>query len=418
MRHPIGKWSGAFASEVVIGLALAIIAPQLAQAQTFNVIYRFTGHNSSAHPISGVTIDQHGNLYGTSAWGGIYNGGTAFELKPTQSGFIYSELHDFGGGTDGSFPWGGVTVGPNGSIYGTTATGGTGIGGTVFNLRPPATFCRSVLCPWDETVLYNFTGGSDGRNPQAGVVFDASGNICGTNVNGGGGSVGVVYEMTPSNGGWTYQLLYTFTNGQDGANPSSLLTFDSSGNIYGTAAAGGQPGCSGFGCGTVYKLTSSGSGWSEHTLYSFQDGSDGANPAAGVIMDTAGNLYGATPGSNSNGGTVFQMNPSGGNWIFNLAYDLTGVGPGPVANLVRDRAGNLYGASWGDGLYGQGAVFKLTPANGGWTYTSLHDFTGGADGGNAEGGLVMDSNGNLYGTTYQGGLSSCGYCGVVFEITP
>ncbi len=115
---------------------------------------------------------------------------------------------------------------------------------------------------------------------------------------------------------------------------------------------------------------------------------------------------------------MFELNPSGGNWTFNLAYDLSGGGPGPSQNLVRDAAGNLYGVSWGDGLYGQGNAFKLTPTESGWTYTSLHDFTGGSDGGNALGGLAMDSNGNLYGTTYMGGLASCGYCGVVFEITP
>jgi len=401
-----------------ITCALAIMATQSAQAQTYQVIYGFTGHSSAMHPIGGVTVDQHGNVYGTTAWGGAFDGGTAYELRRAGSDFVFDLIHNFGGGADGSFPWDAPTFGPNGTLYGTTGIGGTHGEGTVFNLQPPANFCRSESCPWHETTLYNFARQGDGGNPQAGVIFDASGNIYGTNVNGGGGSVGVVYEMTPSHGSWTYQVLYTFTDGQDGAYPSSLLIFDSAGNLYGTTTSGGLPGCQGFGCGTVYKLTSSGSGWAEHTLYSFLDGTDGSAPSAGVLMDSAGNLYGATPGSNVTGGTVFELTPSGGNWTFNLAYDLSGDGPGPTQNLVRDAAGNLYGATWGDGLYGQGVVFKLTPTNGGWTYTSLHDFTGGSDGGNALGGLAMDSNGNIYGTTYMGGLPGCGYCGVVFEITP
>jgi uncharacterized repeat protein (TIGR03803 family) len=311
-----------------------------------------------------------------------------------------------------------VTLAANGSLYGTTGSGGANNGGTVFNLRPPVSFCRSVSCPWDETILYNFSGSNDGRNPQSGVIFDSSGNIYGANVNGGGGGAGVVYEMSPSDGGWSYQTLYTFTGGQDWANPSSPLMFDRAGNIYGTAAAGGQPGCAGFGCGTVYQLTPSGSGWTEHTLYTFHDSTDGAEPSAGLVADGDGNLYGATCCGDENGGTLFYLSPSGGSWSFYLVYDLVGTGPGPSANLVRDGAGNLYGASWGDGRYGRGVVFKLTPTNNGWIYTSLHDFTGGSDGGNAEGGLAIDGEGNIYGTTYQGGLQSCAYCGVVYKITP
>ena len=415
MAKSIWKWMATFALVLAIPLAAPILATQPAQAQTFKVIYTFTGHTSAAHPLAGLTIDQQGNLYGTTAWGGKYDGGTVYELQPTQSGFTYNQLHSFGHGADGSFAWGGVTLGSNGILYGTTAGGGSNGDGAVFKLRQ--TSCHSAPCPWAETVLYSFTGQSDGRNPQAGVILDAKGNIYGTNVNGGGSKVGVAYEMKPSGSGWTYEVLYTFTGAQDGANPSSLLMFDSAGNLYGTAATGGDSGCSGFGCGTVYELTHSASGWTEHTLYSFQGGTDGGEPAAGLVADTEGNLYGTTPGI-IDGGTVFELSPFAGSWMFNLAYDANGSGPGPVNTLIRDSAGNLYGSSWGDGLYGQGVVFKLTPANGGWTYTSLHDFTGGADGGNAQGGLVMDSKGNLYGTTYMGGLPSCARCGVVYEITP
>lgn len=380
-----------------------------AQSQTFHVIYTFSGGGSAAHPIAGVTVDRAGDLYGSTAWGGG---------SPTGSGtgFVYQQLHSFGNGLDGSFPWAGVTIGPDGTLYGTTYDGGLDGNGIIYNLRPPPTFCRSISCPWDETILYNFTRGSDGGDPQGGVVFDPSENMYGSNVNGGVGGQGVVYKMTRSGGGWTYQGIYPFTGGRDGSNPGNLV-FDNSGNLYGPAAAGGQPGCSGFGCGTIFKLSPSGSGWTEQTLYTFHDSSDGADPQGGLIMDSAGNIYGSTCCGDSTGGTIFQLSPADGTWSFNLLYSYNDSGLGPDGNLVRDAAGNLYGASVINGLYGEGVVFKLTSTNGGWTYTSIHDFTGGADGEWPEGGLAIDSNGNIYGTTYQGGAPNC-LCGVVWEITP
>jgi uncharacterized repeat protein (TIGR03803 family) len=402
---------GSTAVRLVVELIMmGLVGVPSSVGQTYKVLYNF-GHDSAEHPIAGLTIDKQGNLYGSSAWGGATGNGAVYELRRTNSGFVYSTLHSFSDSPDGAFPWGGVTIAPDGTLYGTTASGGVRGYGTVFNVQPT---CNDGSCSWTESVLYRFKGSGDGRNPQAGVILDAKGNVYGTNVNGGGGKVGVVYEMSPSADGWIYEVLYTFTGGQDGANPSSLLMFDRAGNLYGTAATGGSPGCGGFGCGTVYQLSPSGSAWTENTLYSFLDEDDGAEPTGGLVRDSAGNLYGSTCCGDRNGGTVFEISASGGNWVFNLAYDLVGEGPGPQETLVRDAGGNLYGSSWGDGLYGQGAVFKLTPTAEGWTYTSLHDFTGGADGGNAEGNLVMDSAGNLYGTTYEGGTGA----GVVFEITP
>jgi uncharacterized repeat protein (TIGR03803 family) len=284
-----------------------ITLTSVAGAQSFQVIYSFTGGSSAAHPIAGVTLDQHGNLFGTTAWGGgsRTGSGTVYELQRSGSGFIYHQLHSFGNGVDGSFPWAGVTIGPDGSLYGTTYTGGTTQNGIVYNLRPPATFCRSVSCPWNETILYNFTRGSDGGDAQGGVVFDSSGNMYGTNVNGGSGNVGVAYKMTRSGGGWNYQVIYPFTGAQDGGNPEQLIV-DSAGNLYGPAAVGGLAGCGGFGCGTIFKLSPSGSGWSEQTLYSFQDSSDGSDPQGGVIADSAGNFYGSTCCGNGTGGTIFN----------------------------------------------------------------------------------------------------------------
>jgi uncharacterized repeat protein (TIGR03803 family) len=395
-------------------LALAAILSSLAQAQSYQVLYSFIGHNSSEHPIAGVTMDRRGNLFGTTAWGGPDAPGTVYELEHSGSGYVYSDLHNFQDGNDGSFPWATPTIGPNGTIYGTTYVGGANGQGTVFNLQPPASICRTVSCPWNERVIYSFMRQDDGGNPQGGVVFDSHGNMYGTNVNGGDG-YGVVFEMTPADGGWTYQVLYTFTGGEDGASPGSTLMFDSAGNLYGTAMSGGLPGCDGFGCGTVFKLSPSGSGWTETTLYQFRNSSDGADPEGGVVIDGAGNLYGATLGGESApGGTVYELSPSGGNWTFTLLCQIPGQGPGPQATMVRDSAGNLYAATWGDGRYGDGNIFKVAPTSNGWVYTSLHDFTNGSDGGNADGGLMMDSNGNIFGTTYNGGLNY----GVVFEIRP
>jgi uncharacterized repeat protein (TIGR03803 family) len=416
MRQPI-NWrtlsTGGFA--VVLTIALSIAAGMPAHAQNYQVIYTFAGHESSSHPIAGVTLDRRGNIFGTTTWGGTEAPGTVYELKNSGSGYVYSDLHDFQNGTDGNFPWATPTIGPNGSLYGTTYTGGVDGDGTVFNVQPPPNICRAVSCPWDESLLYSFTRGMDGGNPQGGLIFDSHGNMYGTNVNGGDG-FGVVFEMTPAGSGWNYEALYTFTGGSDGGSPGSTLAFDSAGNLYGTAMSGGIQGCAGdLGCGTVFELSPSGSGWTETTLYEFRNGSDGADPEGGLVIDGIGNLYGATIGSDSApGGTVYELSPSGESWTFTRLCQIPGAGPGPESTMVRDSAGNLYASTWGDGVYADGNVFKVAPTNHGWVYTSIHDFTNGSDGSGAIGGMFIDGSGNIFGTTYGGGL---GY-GVVFEITP
>ena len=409
---------------VTIAFALAlVVTTESALAQTFKVLHTFTGELDGANPSAGLTMDRAGNLYGTAARGGATGYGTVFKLAYKGSSWVLTPLYSFPAGSDGASPYARVIFGPNGSLYGTTGHGG-GIGGcgadgcgTVFNLRPSATVCKTALCFWTETVLHRFSGGSDGGSPYSAVVFDQAGNLYGTTSAGGSNNSGTVYKLAPSGGSWIETVLHNFTGGSDGSYPDAGLIFDNAGNLYGTTYSGGSGAF-----GTVFQLTPSGPGWTENILHNFQsEGEGGCCPSAGLILDSSGNLYGAASAGGSRvGGTVFELTPSSGNWTFTVLYSLQGNGTGPVRDLVMDKSGNLYGAAYTDGAHLSGSVFKLTPSHGSWTYTDLHDFTGGSDGGIPQSNLVFDASGNLYGTTVYGGSPSCGAgggCGVVFEIT-
>jgi uncharacterized repeat protein (TIGR03803 family) len=266
-------------------------------------------------------------------------------------------------------------------------------------------------------VLHRFTGGSDGAYPFSGdLVFDKAGNLYGTASAGGLGcqyACGTVFELSPSMGSWTETTIYSFTGGNDGEYPAGGVIFDKAGNLYGTTQEGGSTGG-----GTVFELTPSGSGWTETTLSTF--GSDGYHPQGGLIFDSSGNLYGTTVfGGPGGGGVVYELTPSNGSWVATVLYGLTGY-EGPMDSLAMDAGGNLYGTSSLTGFYGKGQVFKLAPSNGGWVFSDLHSFTGGGDGEFPIGNVVLDAGGNIYGTTFLGGLESdcTGGCGVVFKITP
>jgi uncharacterized repeat protein (TIGR03803 family) len=418
---------------IVIVVALTIVATRLAEAQSYTVIHNFTGGADGAYPVAGLTIDIAGNLYGTACCygggGGGYGAGTVFELKHPGPGWVLTPLHQFAGGDDdGGYPAGRVALASDGTLYGTTqlhggsACGGVGCG-TVFHLTPPAPAPNALGNPaWNEILLYRFAGGSDGAYPSGDLTFDQSGNIYGTTENGGNGGYGVIYQLTPAGGSWTETVLYS-PRGGNGAYPKSGVVFDRSGNLYGVFSGLGP-----HRNGSVYELSPSGFGWTEQTVYAFTGGSDGGVPVGGLILDASGNLYGTTQsGGSGGGGTVFELTPGHDGWTFKTIYSISSCGwCGPSGALIMDAAGNLYGTIQGDaavpgsGVYG--SVFKLTPSGGGWVYTSLHDFTGGADGANPFGSLVFDANGNLYGTARNGGSVGCppyGYgCGVVFEITP
>ncbi len=395
-------------------LVLTVAAAITAQAQTYQVIYYFGGGQDGSTPTTGVTMDQRGNLYGTTR--DIF--GTVYELRQVNSSWIFSTLADLGF-QKGSFPLGGVVKGPDGSLFGTTSEGGGSCScGVVFNLKPPPNASAFVKAGWNQTVLYDFTNGSDGGSPGYGnLVFDKAGNLYGTTTTGGTYGQGTVFKLTPSSGGWTESVIYSFSGFDDGGSPQAGVIFDNAGNLYGTTSGGGQ-----YSDGTVYELMPSGSGWTETVLHSFQSATEGSDPYAGLIFDTAGNLYGTAYSGGLGGydGSVFELSPSSGGWNFSVLhlFDFSkGEGVAPLAGVTMDASGNLWGTTLGGGGYVDGTVYKLTYFNGYWTYSTVYNF--GNDGNSPFGGVTFDSKGNAYGTAIAGGKGACnGGCGVVWEITP
>ena len=423
--------------QVVLSLSLGclviIAAIQSAQAQTFFVLHTFTGGADGGVPLAGMIIDPAGNLYGTTIKGGTgscsYSGapgcGTIFELKKHSSSWVFNPLYSFQGGADGEASVRPLTRGPNGTYYGTTLGGGEGVCdfeevpgcGVVFNAGPTAQPPRTPLLQFRENVLYRFTDGTDGGGPYSTVTFDPSGNIYGTTIGGGANNHGAVFELSPRGGGtYTETAVYSFCPQYpcpDGAGPYDGLIVDAIGNLYGTTTSGGSNNY-----GTVFELSPSGSGWTEHVVYSFQGGSDGEAPYGSVAMDSAGNLYGNTGyGGSGGGGTVYQLTPNGSSWNFNLLYTVP-HGGNALGRVTLDSSGNLYQTLQTGGAFGYGQVLELMHSGSNWTYVDLYDFTNGSDGGYPSGGVVIDSNGNLYGTADHGAASGCGGegCGVAWEI--
>jgi uncharacterized repeat protein (TIGR03803 family) len=368
-------------------------------------LYSFEGGSDGGGPTAGLIFDRAGNLYGTAEGAGANSCGTVFGLTPSAAFWTETILHVFScdfTGDDGFAPTGDLTFDGAGNLYGTTYYGGANGYGTIFEL----TLSGGA---WKETILHSFTG-NDGSNPYGSLIFDKAGNLYGTTLFGGENGDGVVFELKPSQGGWAETVLHSFA-GSDGLNPNPSLTFDRAGNLYGTTNSGGASGL-----GTVFELMRSGGTWTEHVLYSFTTVfPDGTVPGAGVIFDSAGNLYGTTSqGGSSNGGTVFELMPSNGGWTEAILYSFNVVsGYQLEAGLTFDKAGNLYGTTWGGGANGDGVVFELTPSKSGWVESVLHNFNG--SDGYLPYGLVIDSTGNLYGMADQGGANGDG---VVFELTP
>jgi uncharacterized repeat protein (TIGR03803 family) len=434
--------AAASAALMIIAVVILALAPSVSAASNYKVLYKFTGGADGNEFMevtgegnwfsSGLVFDAAGNLYGATAAGGAYGYGVIFKLVPNTDGtWTESVLYSFTGGPDGAYPFAGPIFDSAGNLYGTTSGGGFGSCsnaytkgcGVVFELAP------NLDGSWTESVLYSFTGGADGAQPEARLTFDTAGNLYGTTDAGGlhlsgpcpynpfgynyDNGCGVAFQLTPnSDGSWTESVLHRFTGGWDGGTEIGPLIFDAAGNLYGTAQGGK------YVQGVVFKLTLAAGSWKETILHAFTyRNEDGADPLSftGLVFDSAGNLYGTAFWIPTfGGGEVFKLTPtSSGPWKWSVVHSF---GPAnmnhPVAGVILDSAGNIYGTTVSGGV-GDGIVFKVTPkSGGGWKYAVLHIFMNNPL--SCPFSLILDPRGNMYGTSCYSDVGAGG----AFEITP
>jgi len=407
---------------LLLGASLAVSSRVVSANEA--VLWSFDGVDGSA-PFDTVSIDTAGNLYGTTIQGGTFGLGAVFELSPPTIGggaWTESVLWNFGSGSDGASPFATVTVDQSGNLYGTTCAGGTYLGpngglGTVFKLSPPATADGS----WTESILWNFGNGNDGSCPESQLLLGANGVLYGTTYFGGKLALGTVFRLAPPASGsspWRETILWNF-DGANGSLPIGRLIKDKAGNLYGTTGHGGT-----FGSGTAFKLglPPGGGKWTEFVLWNFGNGTDGARPLDGLTMDASGNLYGTTweGGTYLGGGTAFELIPpdtSGGSWTESILWDFGNGfdGANPAGYLLLDKAGNLYGTTQLGGHGGK--AFRLKPpaiSGDGWSESILWSFGGTDDSAEPFGGLLLGPDNVFYGTTNAGGASDRG---TVFQLT-
>ncbi len=398
------------------------------------VIYNFKYGHSGAAPQGPLISDAQGALLGTTAFSGAHNNGTVYRLLPGNRASKLTVLYAFKGGSDGAAPEGGLLANASGSLFGTTVSGGipscsSGCG-TVYELTPTGS-------GYTEAILYRFKGGSDGEQPRSTLVADAAGTLYGTAYGGStacSDGCGVVFALTPTSSGYAERVIYRFQGGADGSTPSTALLILGS-VIYGTTAGGGNSTCAFFGqsgCGTVFALTPVHSGFAKSAIYNFQGVAtgDGAGPLEGVIADPIGDLYGTTVFGgvaqcgldSSDCGTVFKLSRSGSGYTESILYRFMGHSDGfsPSANLAIDGKGVLYGTTseGGQGLCspdgGCGTVFTLAPSGSRYAETILHRFLGPPTDGELPGvGVLVEASGVLYGTA-GGGTSA----GVAYRVMP
>jgi uncharacterized repeat protein (TIGR03803 family) len=424
------------ASGVIALAVLTLVLFSKAWGQTEKALYSFTGGSDGGTPEGVLVFDALGNLYGTTVGGN----GVVFQLSPNQDGtWAETTIHAFTD-QDGYEPFAGLTLDSDGNLFGTTLEGGRGGCGTVFKLTP-------AQQGWHHR-YYSFANSSGscehGFFPTASVTLDGSGNLFGTTDMGGDLSCGVdgcgvIFQLS-KDFDYIAEKLHRFRLNGAGTFPQGPLTLDVMGNLFGTTSQGGMFGgvCNvvGFGgCGTVFELMKVGDGeWTGKGLHHFTGGADGAFPAYGkLIFVSAGNIYGTAAGGGYQGGgcatfggcgVVFELSPTSEGWREMTLYTFTGGSDGgkPAAGVVLDSLGNLYGTTSGggmgpctdQGIPGCGVVYELTPNGDTWTQRVLYSFTGGNDGSEPVGGVTLDAGGNIYGTTQIGGAYDNG---VVFEIT-
>jgi uncharacterized repeat protein (TIGR03803 family) len=396
--------------------ALILIIPAGAEAEE-HVLFSFAGANGSG-PDGTLVFDSEGNLYGTTLSStpnaNCFSGcGVVFKLTPSPDGaWTETVLYQFMGGDDGFNPYSGVVFDAHGNLYGTTFFGGgtdciddygdKGCG-IVYMLSPTG------AGDWKETILYRFKGRDDGSGPFAGVIFDAHGALYGTTLNAGNPKCvcGTVFKLTPKpTGAWKKTMLHIFAFGDnEGQNPYGTLVFDKQGRLYGTTYSGGN-------YGTVFQLTPEGNdGWTFKLIHAFAGNLDGGEPYAGLIPDASGNFYGTTAS------TAFELTPNRDDtWAETVLHEFNTGLVFPSSPLAFDNDGNLYGTCIYGGSADGGGVFKLTKSTSGtWREEDAIDFSGSNGFAPYYAGLISDSSGNLYGVASAGGSTNHG---VVFEITP
>jgi len=398
---PVGQCSAKLVATAVRGtlvlaalfLLLLLIAARPALAQNETALYVFGSQSGDGRwPGAGVIFDQNGNLYGTTSEGGASDWGSVYELTADGREKV---LYSFGRrNKDGQYPFASLVFDKEGNLYGTTSVGGAHLNGTVFE----------ITAAGKEKVLHSFHK-SDGSTPVAGVIFDQNGNLYGTTTRGGAHGGGTVFEITAAG---KEKVLHSFgSQSGDGFLPYAGLVFDGNGNLYGTTTQGGA-----HGNGTVFEITAAGT---EKVLHSFDPrAGDGYNPGAGLIFDNEDNLYGTTSQGGPYGyGTVFEITAAGTEEVLYSFGSQSGDGSNPEADLVFDQNGNLYGTTYVGGAYDLGTVYELT-ADG--LEKVLYSFgSQPGDGSNPLSGVIFDKEGNLYGTTFEGGAYNYG---TVFEATP
>lgn len=400
-------------SSLVIGVSMLLssllVSTSFGATVHEQVIYPFSAFPGCNSPIAPLISDASGNLYGTASNGGTYQHGCVFELSPNADGtWNETTLYTFSG-PDGQFPCAQLTFDRSGNLYGTAETGGTYDGGVAFELTP------TLGGGWTQTVLYNFGNGSDGSGPQSELVFDSMGNLFGTTSSGGAGRGGTVFRLTPGSNGWAETILYAFpasVAGPDGDIPAGGVVLDSAGRIYGATGFGGA-----HGAGAVYELTPSGSGYTEQLIFNFLP-NNGLEPNSSIVVDSKGRLYGTTLSGGIGLGNVFRLTRgSAGTWTEQVLHNFGGNNGGngfyPVGPVCFDRFGDVYVATMsGGGLYpAYGTVHVLRPtASGTWKDIILHVFEyplGGSDGSSPYAGVIL-LHGKLFGTTSSGGINDRG----------
>ncbi|HTS34045.1 MAG TPA: choice-of-anchor tandem repeat GloVer-containing protein [Candidatus Solibacter sp.] len=397
---------GKITSAMVFAVLLVVSSLSLTNwtaAQIKTQIVHTFDPQATGFPASGLTPDQHGNLYGVT-------GGSVYQLTPAKGGVWNYHVIKFLPGGRGAFAAGKLAIDAAGNLYGATWQDGTYSCGYVYEVSPPSS---GYL--WNLSILHEFDC-TDGAGASYGLTFDAAGNLYGGTHNGGSFSEGVAYELSPSASGWTYTILHEFSNAE-GNGPQTAMVFDKNGNLFG----GNET--------SIYELSPNGDGtWTFSTAFAFTDAT-GFNPLGDPFFDAAGNLYDTNQAAGLyHSGAAFMLTNTSGVWNATVLHSFnsqnTNDGYYPEGALAMDTSGNLYGTTQsGGGKNNSGIVFELSPTSSGeWTETVLHRFgafgsSGGTSPGNA---LYLDPAGNIYGTAAAGGDTAClpstGGCGVIYKL--